>query len=466
MQTTIGGHRKTSAGMHAVTSRFSRLLLIALCAAAADAVADDDGPGTIGRGDCRVVNPNPRPNERVEWSGTCKGGFAQGEGVLEWYIGDVLSSRYRGTLADGRPDGTGDYEFLQANARYEGEFREGKRHGQGKLTEPSGRVIAGRFDRGEPSGDVTVTGPGSMRYEGGWQQGRPQGQGRIAYNDGATYEGGFERGLREGRGRLVDAAGTVYEGVFSAGLLNGEGRYHYRNGADYVGAFLNAKPHGRGVAVYTDGVRYEGEFRFGLREGPGTLVTPQGRSLQGDWLANEFTGQGVEVLASGERREGAFKAGLLSGRATVRTPDGASFTGEFAKGLRNGPGVATAPSGLRTEGQWVNGALVPGYVQTNQAGERLPPRPAIKDTRSCAPTAGDYPAESRRRREQGTTRVRFHVDSDGKLSRSEILNTSGYARLDDAALKALSGCAFTPGQDLDGHPVAGSFDVEYVWRLD
>src|SRR5437868_5913983 len=177
---------------------------MASCFLVAEAVAADDDRGLIGRSDCRVVNSNPQPNERVEWSGACKDGFAHGSGVLEWYVGGTLSSRYRGTLVNGSGDGVGELDFLLTNNRYEGEFREGRLHGTGQHTLPNGRVIAGRFERGEVVGEVTVTGPGSFRYQGTWRQGQPEGNGHVTYSNGVFYEGGFERGLFEGPGRLVN----------------------------------------------------------------------------------------------------------------------------------------------------------------------------------------------------------------------------------------------------------------------
>jgi protein TonB len=37
--------------------------------------------------------------------------------------------------------------------------------------------------------------------------------------------------------------------------------------------------------------------------------------------------------------------------------------------------------------------------------------------------------------------------------------------LDRVAQQKLSECRFKPGSDEQGKPVGGSFDVEYVWKL-
>jgi protein TonB len=38
--------------------------------------------------------------------------------------------------------------------------------------------------------------------------------------------------------------------------------------------------------------------------------------------------------------------------------------------------------------------------------------------------------------------------------------------LDRLAVAKLSECTFKPGADENGKPVGGSFDVEYVWKLE
>jgi protein TonB len=38
--------------------------------------------------------------------------------------------------------------------------------------------------------------------------------------------------------------------------------------------------------------------------------------------------------------------------------------------------------------------------------------------------------------------------------------------LDKVAIDKLSECTFKPGIDDTGKPIGGSFDVDYVWKLD
>jgi protein TonB len=99
-----------------------------------------------------------------------------------------------------------------------------------------------------------------------------------------------------------------------------------------------------------------------------------------------------------------------------------------------------------------------------------PPAPAIGNVAACAPKNEDYPAAAVRAEATGTTRVRFTVDATGKLSNAEVVKAAGSSRehrqLDRVALSKLSECTFKPGNDETGKPVGGTFEVEYVWKLE
>jgi protein TonB len=49
----------------------------------------------------------------------------------------------------------------------------------------------------------------------------------------------------------------------------------------------------------------------------------------------------------------------------------------------------------------------------------------------------EYPAEARARRLYGDLKIRFTIRKDGRLGAIELVRTSGYKVLDDAAIKAL-----------------------------
>ena len=97
-----------------------------------------------------------------------------------------------------------------------------------------------------------------------------------------------------------------------------------------------------------------------------------------------------------------------------------------------------------------------------------PPRPAVRvppvidAKRSCAEP--EYPSASRRLEEEGTVVLRFLIDVDGRVVKSEIESSSGYARLDEAARNALGRCQFKPGT-VDGKPEQSWASLKYTWKL-
>jgi len=84
----------------------------------------------------------------------------------------------------------------------------------------------------------------------------------------------------------------------------------------------------------------------------------------------------------------------------------------------------------------------------------------------CRP---EYPAAAQRAGITGTSRIRFSVDASGRVTGSQILQSSGSTRenrlLDKAAAQALAQCPVQVGTDEMGRPVGATTDVDYVWTL-
>jgi periplasmic protein TonB len=92
----------------------------------------------------------------------------------------------------------------------------------------------------------------------------------------------------------------------------------------------------------------------------------------------------------------------------------------------------------------------------------LPVRRAPKLLKGDPP---DYPAPSIRAGEQGVSRLEVCVDARGRVTSASLAASSGYSRLDNAALKWIRGERFAPGT-LDGaaQSICGH-DVVYEWNL-
>lgn len=115
-------------------------------ATAGDWIAD-------GKTGCKVWNPQPVRDETVSWTGGCKGGLAEGKGVLDW-------------LRGGKP-----YE------RDEGEWRTGRQTGEGSQVWPGGHYRGEIFD-GLPQGRGALA-VGQSSYEGAFLNGKPNGRGTL-----------------------------------------------------------------------------------------------------------------------------------------------------------------------------------------------------------------------------------------------------------------------------------------------
>lgn len=76
-----------------------------------------------------------------------------------------------------------------------------------------------------------------------------------------------------------------------------------------------------------------------------------------------------------------------------------------------------------------------------------------------------YPALSRRLNEQGIVVVRVLIDSNGKAEQAELVQTSGYSRLDNSALKTVTQWRFVPGTR-NGVPHAMWFNVPIHFVLE
>lgn len=154
---------------------------------------------------------------------------------------------------------------------YEGELKDGVRHGIGRLEWLDGRV-----------------------YEGDFHEGKIHGNGTMSVPDGEVYTGTFDNEIRHGYGKLVLQNGDVYEGSFVKGEISGEGAFREKStGTSYNGLFLNSKRHGEGTLTYEDGRKYHGWFRENLKEGFGELQQSDGNTYRGFFSQDLRHGEGV-----------------------------------------------------------------------------------------------------------------------------------------------------------------------------
>lgn len=77
-----------------------------------------------------------------------------------------------------------------------------------------------------------------------------------------------------------------------------------------------------------------------------------------------------------------------------------------------------------------------------------------------------YPVESKRNREEGKVVIEVEVLPDGRLGARRVKASSGYRRLDAAALEASEAFRIAPARTAAGHLVPSTLDVPIVFRLE
>ena len=78
--------------------------------------------------------------------------------------------------------------------------------------------------------------------------------------------------------------------------------------------------------------------------------------------------------------------------------------------------------------------------------------------------APPYPRQSQRKGEQGTVILRVYINTQGQAEQLELDTSSGYSRLDEAALSTVQNWRFVPGHR-GGVPEAMWFKVPVRFEL-
>eukprot|EP00960_Hanusia_phi_P044244 756536-Hanusia_phi.AAC.3 len=173
--------------------------------------------------------------------------------------------------------------------------------------------------RDSENGFVVKTWPDGKRYEGEMKDGKRHGKGSISYPDGAAYAGEWSQDWRHGIGEYKYTDGTWYKGCWDMGNRQGEGLCTYADGNIYEGEWMGNLPHGRGKCRETrseDG-KYRSEERdeergdvalleivSGRMHGQGILTRSDGTiSYEGQWKDGEKVSGGTPLSKSSPPRE-------------------------------------------------------------------------------------------------------------------------------------------------------------------
>jgi hypothetical protein len=184
-------------------------------------------------------------------------------GVSDGEVVETDTSRYVGQVRTGTQTrhGRGTCTYKKSGDKYEGEWKDNSRSGQGVYTWADGARYEGEYKHHDRSGRGMMWLNDERTYDGAWAMDRPL-QGTAMEPDGALSRATFD-----GKMRLVDGwrkaqrvpAGRIVSGKpqpgGSGGLLpEWEGRVMLLDGTTIEGVFCGLRPHFAGC-VRTGGRR-------------------------------------------------------------------------------------------------------------------------------------------------------------------------------------------------------------------
>jgi hypothetical protein len=133
---------------------------------------------------------------------------------------------------------------------YEGQFLDDEAHGKGRFTHPDGSYYFGPWKNSHQCGlgteenivfdcdkELIETGKNINRYEGNFFEGDKHGNGRYFYANGEYYDGQWDKNDMNGEGSYVWADGRKYMGEWKDGKENGPGKFYWPDGREFNGNY-------------------------------------------------------------------------------------------------------------------------------------------------------------------------------------------------------------------------------------
>ncbi|MED4604027.1 stalk domain-containing protein [Paenibacillus validus] len=250
---------------------------------------------------------------------------------------------------------------------YEGETKDGLRHGFGQLFVDGVLWYEGEFDTNQMNGYGKLYTDGRLQYEGGFVKNKPHGQATFYYPDGSSYIGEFRNGHQTGQGSFYDARTVIrYRGEWVNGLMEGHGEIFNAKGTMiYSGEVRQNRRHGYGVSYDEANKKsYDGQWNNNLRSGTGRSYTPDGKlAYVGQWSEDRKHGSGYayrignldwyEPNDKGELTKTSKPATEMTEvryRNDVKTMEGQKliYSGDVTtEGIPNGTGKLSKQGGLQ-----------------------------------------------------------------------------------------------------------------------
>lgn len=298
-------------------------------------------------------------------------------GILEYPDGSI----YEGEFKEGKRHGKGTLTFR--GFTHKGFFRNGKRHGEGAIVYTDGGFYKG------PIGSVEETYKEFSKhangakfkgcFEGLFVDDKPA-FGVMKYPSGFTYKGSLDKNKKpDGFGKMMYADNTIYVGCFKNGRKSGwMGAHIFADGSAFLGKFENNKFTGsskRSIASddwgmviqgqgksfesaikYSDGSIYFGPSKGGKADGLGFKVFADGSLYKGGFIEGTRDGWGAMIYPNGNEYRGAFRRDKRNGGGILLTPR-CSYVGSFKNDMLNGQVTITIGNDILYDGPFKNGLV-------------------------------------------------------------------------------------------------------------
>ena len=190
-----------------------------------------------------------------------------GKGIIYYPNNIVYEGIWSGEYRD--PNGTGKMTYEKTNAEYEGNWKNGLKHGHGVES----------YD-------------GEISYKGEWFENKKNGMGIYIFENGDIYEGEMKNDNIHGKGTLtLDNRNVIYKGIWK-NETDGEGLIQYINKHEtYEGTWKNLQKDGKGKMTYTNKDIYIGTWKKDYMQGLGRMYYADG-IYDGHWEKNQRHGNG------------------------------------------------------------------------------------------------------------------------------------------------------------------------------
>lgn len=318
----------------------------------------------------------------------------------------ISGAIYEGTFSvDGEMDGRGKYTYKGGKSYFDGEWKNGRRHGFGKAVMEDGTIYTGEFRDGKRHGRGKKTWPDGRVFIGDWKFGMYDGEGKYTNAEGDTYRGSFKDDKKHGMGSIIYSDGRVWRGEWFDGekkrevlaisnptplediprhnserqnssgsilCMSDEAEIPRVSSAqrleshtfDDSASFISQHTvkvitkDGSSIKIYDNGDKYNGMLKSNKAHGEGTMHYGDGDVYSGSWCEGKRHGFGKFEYANGSTYEGEWSDGQYNGQGKYCDTNGSVYEGGFKNYKKHGRGRIIFPDGKSSDGVWECGEKV------------------------------------------------------------------------------------------------------------